>query len=151
MSCALLFSACQSATPPSTSASTTSTLSGLDQATAVLDQIAEENRILTDWINSPEHQAAQDEWEAHIRQKMREYVIGQHLAGEITSGDCPIGETGISIDCGAYDFFLDDLGESLRFAACPGYLRSVGCRGFDESFTDPWRQRYTERTGITPP
>lgn len=126
---------------------TTSTLSALDESMAELESLVEQQRALTDWVESPEHQAATREWEAHLQAKMREYVISLFLAGEIPEGSCAIGETGISIDCDAYAYFSEDLAESKRFGACSSYLYAVGCEDFGERFTASWQRIYEERIG----
>lgn len=151
VSLAVAVAACTpgSSTDVGNDATTTYTLSALEESTRELESLLEQQRALDDWVESPEYRAARRDWMAHIQVKMREYVISSYLAGEIPGGSCEIGETGIGIDCGAYDYYTDELIEAQRFGLCTWYLAEIGCENSGGRFTANWRLIYEDRVGLS--
>lgn len=142
VSCSML-----GANTTTTTIRTTTTMSEFEKSLEGLEETVEEAELLIAWLKSEENRLAKSQWRSNVQAAMAEYLIFGFSSGEIPPGDCPIGNTGISIDCIMIDFANDELQWAFeRSGNCPDYLEAFGCRP-SEYYTESVRERWYEENG----
>lgn len=115
-------------------------------ASGDLEQTPDDARLLTAWLSSEERALAHGRWQTNVETAMKDYLINGYNTGQIQSGDCPIGRSGIAISCDMMDSYTSETDKASDMGLCADYLRDFGCRAL-EYYTDHVRERWYQQNG----
>lgn len=106
---------------------------------AELERLTKTAEMFKAWDESQEASLARRLWRDQLSDAMVRYIAEGVASGDIEYGDCPL-PTGLSIDCGWYDFYSERLEELEYFGRCE-FLVDYGCSE-QEEIIDPVFARF---------